>query len=102
MDIGEHLKSLEAQKISLKTQQDAKDFLAEFQAPIHITRATEAGGSFIQALGRDLLELTTVPMRVRTYRLQRQVGLSTLQAVRHSSPAEGLVTAALILPKHDH
>jgi hypothetical protein len=52
------------------------------------------------AVGKDALELTTrISLRRQSYRLNREVGLSAFQALRHSSPATGLAVALLVAPK---
>lgn len=99
MRFGEYLKSLEGGTVTLAAQQRAQEYIKEFQAFTHIDRATETGGSVWRGLGKDLIDLTTgLPLRVRAYRLHREVGLSTLQALRHSSPVEGLEAAVLVVP----
>jgi hypothetical protein len=103
MDYGEYLRGLNGQEVSLATQQEAQELLAEFQSSTHIDRAKETDESFLRALGKDLIDLTVaIPTRARTYKLHRDLGLSTFQALRHSSPVDGLVIAQQVAPNLDN
>jgi hypothetical protein len=108
MNEQDYLRGLPDREITMTTQKAASDFLATLAGPTHtsvISDRLEAGDKkaileIPLAIGQDLLEMTTqLSLRSHAYKLHRTLGLSTLQALKYSSPSMGRATAALTAPR---
>jgi hypothetical protein len=108
MDTGEYLRGLPNKEVTLTAQVRASDLVASLNSPSNTEtfvddshqegRPARLSGLAV-AVDKDALELTTsISLRRQSYRLNRELGLSAFQAIRHSSPATGLAAALLVAP----
>jgi hypothetical protein len=109
MDRGEYLRSLPDREVTLTAQGRASDLIASLSAPAKtetvVAESHQEGrpanlSVLSAAVGKDVLELTTnISLRRQSYGLNRELGLSALQALRHSSPVMGIAVASLVAPQ---
>jgi hypothetical protein len=106
MDSLEFHQSVIKMQISLATQSMAKELIASFRhsrTESLMARVREGENSalfqFPIAACLDSIDLhaSDVTKRPQVYRLNRGLGLSALEAARHSSPDEGYQTAIFAL-----
>ncbi len=107
MDTSEYLASLPTREVTLTAQRHANDLLSSFTGLGEIDRVlatTDQGDNpstaeLTIALGKDTLNLVTgISLRKQTYGLNRELGLTVLESLRHSSPAIGIAVASIVTP----
>jgi hypothetical protein len=99
MDFTDYLRHIPEREPTDIARQRAQDLLMRFRQPTDVERAKDlAYDSTIKALGSEIVEATTLKpsLRIKAYKLHRELGLTTFEALRHSSPAEGIAAAALV------